>query len=89
MKFNKETSNLRNQMISKINLYFKNIKKSILWMETDNWLLGGLSPDYMIKIGRGEKLKKFIEIAFEEAKNARDAKKTWVSSNGEGGGDWA
>lgn len=36
-------------------------EKMLLWFDADNIALGGVSPIWMIKSGRKEKLIKFIE----------------------------
>lgn len=40
--------------------------KTNLWFRTANPLLGGVSPNEMRRLGRYEKLKKFITNAIEE-----------------------
>ncbi len=42
------------------------IEKTLTWLETENPLLGGVTPVYMIKIGRIHKLIKFIKSLIEE-----------------------
>ena len=48
--------------------FFKNESKSIDWMYTKNPLLGDVSPIDMIKVGRFDKLMKFIYTQLEENK---------------------
>lgn len=43
--------------------FFQDTNKVKLWLETDNPMLGGVSPNHMIAIGRAEKLAKFVELA--------------------------
>jgi len=56
----------------RVNKYHKKVErvlgyaKGILWFETPNPLLGGISPLDMIKIGRHEKLFKFIDNQIAE-----------------------
>ena len=67
-EFNEKSEQL--EIISeKVNTYFKDKKKTARWMCSNNPLLGGFSPSYMIMIGRVKKLEKFIENAFEGNKN--------------------
>lgn len=42
------------------NMYFHNLSKAKIWMGTQNPLLGNISPDTMLKIGRFDKLQQFI-----------------------------
>lgn len=46
--------------ISLVNIFFKNRKKSVKWMEIANPLLGGLKPIEMVQRGRTEKLHAWI-----------------------------
>lgn len=50
-----------------VNTHFKNRKKTHVWFNTENPLLGGVSPIGMLAIGRGEKLEKFIQGQLNEA----------------------
>jgi hypothetical protein len=43
-----------------VNMYFNNISKATDWMYTRNPLLGDVVPNDMLKIGRFDKLMKFI-----------------------------
>lgn len=43
-----------------VNTFFKDEKKTTLWMNTSNPLLGDQEPTEMIFKGRTEKLRKFI-----------------------------
>ena len=38
-------------------------QKARLWFRTDNPMLGGVSPDWMLKMGRAMRLRKFIDEA--------------------------
>jgi len=50
------------EYFNKIKNYFNgDTVKTWLWFETKNTYLGGISPLEMIKNGRVEKLKKFID----------------------------
>lgn len=46
--------------------FFKDKDKTMLWFQTSNPLLGNVSPADMIRMGRFQKLLKFIQIAREE-----------------------
>jgi hypothetical protein len=48
-----------------VNSYFEDEKKTSEWFFTENPLLGGVSPDQMIKLGRFEKLKTFVKQQLE------------------------
>ena len=48
--------------------YFNDEAKTVLWFQTQNPLLGGLAPRDMIRIGRFNKLLKFIQTALAENK---------------------
>lgn len=43
------------------NFFHGDTAKTWQWFKTINPMLGGISPLEMIKAGRGEKLKKFID----------------------------
>jgi len=57
-----------NEIRDLVNSFFKDNKKTILWMKTENPMLGNQVPNYMIKIGRFEKLKQFVETMLDENK---------------------
>lgn len=61
----KEVMSLYNKILSEMNWSHP---KTQTWFKTENPLLGGMSPDEMIKKGRIEKLKQFIEVALDENK---------------------
>jgi hypothetical protein len=46
--------------------YFKDGQKTILWFKTPNPLLGNIAPREMIRIGRFNKLHRFIINALAE-----------------------
>jgi len=46
--------------------FFNNVEKTTLWFSTPNPLLGDMSPRNMIKVGRFQKLLKFIQTALDE-----------------------
>lgn len=56
----------RAMILNIITTFFGDPEKAELWMNTPNPLLGDISPDLMIKIGREDKLMKFIENAINE-----------------------
>lgn len=41
-------------------------KKTKLWFETENGMLGGLAPNDLIRLGLSKKLLKFIETMLAE-----------------------
>jgi len=47
----------------------------IEWFTTPNPLLGGVSPIWMIKTGRGKRLLQFIENLIDD--NFKDGEKYW------------
>ncbi len=49
--------------------FFNDVEKTALWFQIRNPLLGGVSPRGMIRMGRFNKLSKFIQTALDE--NAR------------------
>lgn len=54
-----------NELADLVNSYFKNRKKTHVWFQTENPLLGGVTPMSMIASGREAKLQKFIEEQLE------------------------
>jgi uncharacterized protein (DUF2384 family) len=48
--------------------FFGSTKKAELWLEARNPLLGGVTPKYLISIGRSDKLLKFVRQCLEENK---------------------
>lgn len=51
----------------KIKEYFQgDTRKTWLWFNSRNHSLGGVSPMDMLRNGRGDKLKKFIDNALDE-----------------------
>lgn len=61
-EFLKEISDLQ----IKVREFFKCNEKAYKWFVAKNILLGGVSPLDMIRMGRIEKLKKWINNALEE-----------------------
>ncbi len=54
---------------AKVGAFFSgDADKTYTWMVMPNPLLGEVSPKWMIKNGRGEKLLKFIDNAIDENK---------------------
>jgi Protein of unknown function (DUF2384). len=43
-----------------VNAYFNDLEKAALWMNMQNPLLGNVTPISMLKVGRFDKLQKFI-----------------------------
>jgi hypothetical protein len=52
--------------ISLVAAYFKDFDKTILWFRVRNPALGGISPRDMIRVGRFNKLLRFIQTALDE-----------------------
>jgi len=48
--------------------FFKDEEKTRLWFHTENPMLGGIRPIDLIKLGRSEKLLKFVQTAIKENK---------------------
>lgn len=46
--------------------FFGDELKADAWFDADNQMLGGVSPNYLIKVGRAKQLLKFIETQLEE-----------------------
>jgi len=55
--------------ISLVGSFFGDKRKTILWFQTENPLLGNVTPRAMIRLGRFSKLLRFIRTALDE--NAR------------------
>lgn len=54
-------------VLAKVMGFFKNdLRKAARWYETENPLLGGISPEQMVRVGRLEKLIKWIEQQLKE-----------------------
>ena len=59
------------QWATAINLvgeYLKDVDRTMLWFQTPNPSLGGMTPRDMIKVGRFKKLLRFIQTALDENK---------------------
>jgi hypothetical protein len=52
--------------INLVAAFFRNQQRTLLWFQTTNPLLGGLSPRDMIRLGRFKKLFTFINTALAE-----------------------
>lgn len=68
-KMPKELMELLTQWALALNLvgnFFKDNEKTILWFQIPNPLLGNISPREMIRIGRFNKLYRFIQTALDE-----------------------
>ncbi len=59
------------KLVSKVHIHmtmnrpYWTFDKTLLWFSTENPLLGGLTPEYMIFTGRHKKLEKFIDNCIE------------------------
>jgi hypothetical protein len=49
-----------------------NLTKTIVWFATANPMLGSLSPINMIRIGKRDKLEKWIKTQIEENNEGKD-----------------
>jgi hypothetical protein len=70
-KGSKELKQRLSEWATALNLvanFFKNERKTILWFNTPNPLLGDMTPRDMIRIGRFKKLLNFIQTALDENK---------------------
>ena len=52
--------------INLVGSYFQDAEKTILWFQIPNPLVGGFSPRDLIRLGRFNKLMKFIQSALDE-----------------------
>ncbi len=50
-----------NYIFTLVNSYFNDKSKTVDWIFTENPLLGNVTPHTMVKMGRFQKLKSFIE----------------------------
>jgi hypothetical protein len=72
VRYDRMPAELRQRMLEwavAINLvghFFKDRDKTMLWFQVPNPLLGNIAPRDMIRIGRFEKLLKFIQTALSE-----------------------
>jgi hypothetical protein len=66
VKMKEDPDNYLKQMCyDKVNGFFKDEEKTKLWMETNNPLLGEISPIQMMQLGRYQKLMQFIDSSLE------------------------
>lgn len=54
--------------INLVGSYFQSQQKTMIWFHTPNPLLGDLAPRDMIRLGRFQKLIKFIRTALDDSK---------------------
>jgi len=54
--------------VKAVNMFFRDIVKAEIWMNAENYLLGGITPRDMIQIGRFDKLIDLIYTQIEENK---------------------
>lgn len=52
--------------LNSVGNFFKDVKRTVLWFQTPNPMLGNISPREMIRMGRFKKLWIFIQTALEE-----------------------
>lgn len=62
----------RQMILNIITTFFNDPVKAEKWMTTDNPMLGDISPDLMLQIGRGEKLLRWIEVQLAENEAPKD-----------------
>jgi hypothetical protein len=53
-------------VLAAVGRYFKDPNKAVLWFKIPNPLLGGVAPRDMIRVGRFQKLHRFIQNALDE-----------------------
>jgi hypothetical protein len=58
----------RNEVLTLLVSHFKSPTKAQLWMKSRIPLLGGLTPEFMISIGRSDRLLKFVKNCIAENK---------------------
>lgn len=62
----KDTKN-RNAVLKLVVEFFGgNVKKAELWMNSRNPLLGNITPEFMISVGRSDRLLKFVKNCIAE-----------------------
>jgi hypothetical protein len=65
--FADDTRDEREAVVSKVcSMMGWDKEKGLLWYTTDNPMLGGVSPEYMVIFGRCDKLLNFIRNVEEE-----------------------
>src|SRR2546425_1026747 len=63
-KIPKELANLIQEwaiLLSMVARYFQNPHKTVLWFKIPNPLLGNVTPREMVRVGRFDKLRRFIQ----------------------------
>lgn len=58
----------RGKIEALISAFFQDTGTMVRWMRAENPLLGGMSPNKMLEMGRGEKLLNFVKTQLEENK---------------------
>ena len=56
----------REVVINLVSDFFGSDKKAELWMNSENPLLGGVTPEFMIKVGKSDRLLKFVKTCLDE-----------------------
>lgn len=64
-RIKKDSAN-REAVLKLVVEFFGNAKKAELWMKANNPLLGGLSPEFMIRSGRSDRLLAFVQNCISE-----------------------
>lgn len=62
----KTRESIVNEIVALVGSFFyPNAKKCITWMATSNPMLGGVSPEEMVRLGREKKLLEIVKDAIE------------------------
>lgn len=55
-----------NKLYTLVYEFFKNHEKTMIWFSAPNPLLGGISPNQMIEIGKEDRLSSFVKNVLDE-----------------------
>ena len=58
----------KEDLITLVNVHFKDMAKTMVWFQLPNPQLGGVTPNEMIDSGKQGKLLRFIQTALDENK---------------------
>lgn len=68
MMWSKAKRRLKKDLVQKIRRHMNwSGRKTHLWFSTPNPMLGGSAPDLLIVMGRGHKVKQYVEAVIREA----------------------
>ena len=70
----KKEARAKDSVIKLVNEFFGSDKKAELWMTSANPLLGGVSPEDMIRMGRSERLLKFVRYNLDENRRPNESR---------------